>query len=267
MDKSLDSISNLGTYPNDNAFKIEKEVDFVIENSPKSKAKESSSPLIANTSISISDSSSKSEISKEKNDFQKTLESGNCIHNDYPRDIKEVPSVLVDEAIFDSSESEGEETKPSSPKKIEKRRKETVEDSCEKEKVSFLSEIDAFTFFAKEKFQKINLKGINSQEFASIISRQWDNMSEIKKRPYVQIAAEFKNRMQSGEEEFVSKKRNRSKNEFPEEPKEQKNDEDIVSRSKKKKLDNAPKSQDYNDIKDKKEEYDFDIPIRALCGK
>lgn len=85
------------------------------------------------------------------------------------RDLKDIPSALIDEAIFGELESGREETKESWPEKIG--RKETVTYKCEKEKAQILCGYNPL-FFEQEKFKKVNLEGINSNEFIQVISRQ-----------------------------------------------------------------------------------------------
>ena len=107
----------------------------------------------------------------------------------------------------------------------------------------FLSWYNHFNFFVKEEFQKINLEGLNNQEFISILIRQWRNISELK-----------------------ILQRNRSDGEFPKGSKEGKSGECVACRGKKKKLEYT-KSQDNNYIKDKKEDFYFYVLIWALYGK
>ena len=117
MDKITNSNAQSGTHPNEDAEEIQKDIVIIFETSPKSKAKESSSSLITNDLINIRKYSSKSQISKERNDFQKPHQTRKCIQRENSRNAKEFSSVFVDEAIFLSSESQREKTKTSSPKK------------------------------------------------------------------------------------------------------------------------------------------------------
>lgn len=53
---------------------------------------------------------------------------------------------------------------------------------------------------------------------------------------YFKTASEFKNKIQNGEEEFLSKKRNRSEKELTKESKKGNNDKVAASKEKRKKL-------------------------------
>lgn len=64
-------------------------------------------------------------------------------------------------------------------KKIGKKEKKLSKIYVKKKKKLFLSWYNHFNFFVKEKFQKINLEGLNNQEFTSILIRQWRNISEL----------------------------------------------------------------------------------------
>jgi len=110
-----------------------------------------------------------------------------------------------------------------------------------------------FVFYEKVKFKEVDFKKVEQRQYVKDISLKWRNMTDEEKKPYVQMALDYKETHPIGEKKDLTKKkrkRGKSSDLSQEENDDNNNSKDKKSESKKKKK-NSSSSKKNGKIKEK----------------